>query len=74
MLFFTPVVCSQQIDSENDKATKTTRKRRTFGNTPPGKIEHNNGRGFKHCGDERAIDLAVGTIADWAGKEEVSEL
>ncbi len=46
----------------------------TFCDTPPGEIEHEDGRGVQHRRDERTVNLRVRAVANWAGEEEVGEL
>lgn len=46
----------------------------TFGDTPPGEIEHEDRRGFQHSREERTVNLRVRAGANRAGQEEVGEL
>ena len=47
---------------------------RTFCNTLPGKVEHDNACSLQSRRDEGTVNLGVRTIADRARKEEICEL
>ena len=62
------------VDASTDEAHKIGAERHTFGDTPPGEIEHENGRSFQQSCEERTVNLCVRAIANWAGQEEVGKL
>lgn len=47
---------------------------RTFCNTLPGKVEHDDACSLQSRREERAVNLGVRTVADGTRKEEICEL
>jgi hypothetical protein len=54
--------------------TNTRGDGRTFCNTLPGKVEHDNACSLQSRREEGTVDLGVRTIADGTRKEEICEL